>query len=134
VLGVLAIGSVVLFVASAVGVPFFIVRMPPDYFSRRERRRLGLPQSAPSRWWWVARISKNALGVLLLTAGVVMLVLPGQGVATLFVALLLLDFPGKRRLQRRIIAVPQVLRSLNRLRARAGQPPLARDELTRGRS
>ena len=134
VLGALAIGSVVLFVASAVGVPYFVVRMPADYFSRRERRRFGLKGRARSKWQTVARVVQNVLGVWLLLAGVAMLVLPGQGIATLVVALLLLDFPGKRRLQRRIVSVPHVLRALNALRARAGQPPLLREELTRGRT
>jgi hypothetical protein len=52
-----------------------------------------------------------------------MLVLPGQGVLTLCVSLFLLDFPGKRRLERRILGYPPVLHALNRLRTRAGQPP-----------
>ena len=70
------------------------------------------------------RLAKNGLGVVLLAAGIAMLVLPGQGLLTLVVALILLDFPGKRRLQRRIVYAPRVLAALNALRRRAGREPL----------
>ena len=133
VLGALAAASVLLFVASIVGVPFFLVRMPSDYFSRRERNRLGLDVPTRARWRRAAELAKNLLGILLLVAGVAMLVLPGQGVLTLFVALLLVDFPGKRKLQRRIVARPRVLGAINALRRRAGQPPLERELLIKGR-
>jgi hypothetical protein len=36
----------------------------------------------------------------------------------------LLDFPGKRRLERKIVSQPAVLRGINKLRHRFGQPPL----------
>jgi hypothetical protein len=51
-------------------------------------------------------------------------VLPGQGLLTILIALILLDFPGKRSLERRIIARPKVLRAVNGLRTKAGRPPL----------
>ena len=129
VLGALAVGSVALFVASLIGVPVFIARMPPDYFSRRERRRLGLSRPPLSALHLAGRIAKNLLGLLLLVAGLVMLLAPGQGLLTIIVALLFLDFPGKRPLQRRIVASPRVLRALNALRRRAGRPPLQRAAL-----
>jgi hypothetical protein len=133
VLGAIAIGSAALFVGSAVGVPWVVCRMPPDYFSRRERDRLGLEPSARSRWLVLVRVAKNGMGVVLLLAGTAMLVLPGQGLLTIIVSLFLLDFPGKRRLQRRIVAAPRVLGALNALRRRAGRPPLERAALTRDR-
>ena len=52
-----------------------------------------------------------------------MLVLPGQGILTILAGIMLLDFPGKHRLLRWIVAHPQVLRTLNWLRRR-GHPPL----------
>ena len=39
----------------------------------------------------------------------------------------MLDFPGKRRLERRLIGRPRILRSINRLRARFNRPPLVMD-------
>jgi hypothetical protein len=56
--------------------------------------------------------------------GLLMLVLPGQGLLTLLAGLLLLDLPGKRRLERRIIGSPRVLGVVNALRKRWKRPPL----------
>ena len=41
---------------------------------------------------------RNAVGLVLVTAGLAMLVLPGQGIITLLVGIILMDFPGKHRL------------------------------------
>ena len=60
-------------------------------------------------------------------AGLAMLVLPGQGLLTILIGLMLLDFPGKRRLERRIVARPAILAMLNRMRARRGRDPLRVD-------
>jgi hypothetical protein len=53
-----------------------------------------------------------------------MLVLPGQGVLTILLGIALLDLPGKRHLERRLIALPTVLRTINKLREKFGRPPL----------
>jgi hypothetical protein len=39
---------------------------------------------------------------------------------------MLLEFPGKRSLERRLLARPRVLETMNRIRARLGRPPLVR--------
>src|SRR5439155_1676482 len=59
---------------------------------------------------------KNLLGVLFVLAGIAMLVLPGQGLLTMLIGLSFLDFPGKRDQERKIISVPMVLQTINRLR------------------
>jgi hypothetical protein len=130
-LSALAVGSVTLFLATTVGVPLLVARLPADYFSRRERDRYGMSRPPQSRWKIVARVAKNVVGWVLLAAGLAMLVLPGQGLLTIVVALLLVDFPGKPALQRRLIASRRVLDGVNRLRRRAGQPPMLREELLR---
>jgi hypothetical protein len=53
-----------------------------------------------------------------------MLFLPGQGLLTMITGLLLIDYPGKFRLERKIVNTPAVLKSLNWLRAKAKKPPL----------
>ncbi len=53
-----------------------------------------------------------------------MLVAPGPGVVTLLAAVMLLDFPGKRTLEQRFLALPAVLSTINKMRQRANQPPL----------
>jgi hypothetical protein len=122
-LGALAVVSVVTFAASLVGVPFFLARIPADYYSRSESKRL---RRAPSRRpaHVLVVLGKNALGAVLVVLGVLMLVLPGQGVLTLLIGLFLLDFPGKYRLERRLIGSKRVLPIVNALRARWNRPPL----------
>jgi len=126
VLATLGVVSVALFVLSAAGIPWFIARVPADYFSRRELFEMSMPSGPRSVWRLVGRVLKNLLGVVLLVAGIAMLALPGQGLLTIFVSLLLLEFPGKRRLERRLIAWPPLYRAINALRRRAGRPPLER--------
>jgi len=43
---------------------------------------------------------KNLLGVLLFMLGLIMLVTPGQGILTLLFGLMLMNFPGKYRVER----------------------------------
>lgn len=99
--------------------PPVVSRLPADYFvkKRGEQRRTGARS-------WLAFIGKNALGVLFLIAGVAMLVLPGQGVLTVLVGLLLVDFPGKRKLELKLVRRPRVLKFLNRMREKRGKPAL----------
>jgi hypothetical protein len=78
---------------------------------------------------WVLRsgavIAKNAIGVLLVLLGIVMALpaVPGQGLLTLLVGLMLVDFPGRRALEYKLISRPSVLRAVNRLRTMFSRPP-----------
>lgn len=116
----LSLGSLVL---TAVLLPVFVVRLRPDYF-------LAARQDLAARrgpLQWLERIARNLFGVLFVLAGLAMIVLPGQGLLTIFIGLLLVDFPGKRALERRIVRRPRILALMNRLRARHGKPPLLVD-------
>ena len=53
--------------------------------------------------------------------------MPGQGLLTILVGLLMLDIPGKRRLELAIVRRGPVLGSINKLRARFRRPPLRVD-------
>ncbi len=120
----LGVFSAVTFVASVIGVPFFLSRLPADYFSARERRALGIPEQRPNVLRVALRVLRNLLGLVLVLLGIAMLVLPGQALLTLLIGVLLLDFPGKRKFERSVIARPWVLRTINALRRRTGQPPI----------
>lgn len=124
VLTLLVSTSVLLFALSLIGLPLVLARMPTDFFSRPERSRLGLAERERPFWFIILRSSRNALGGILLALGLLMLVVPGQGLLTILVALFLIDFPGKHRLQRWIISRPAVHQPVNALRRRAGRPPL----------
>ena len=115
--------SVVLFVGSLVILPVLVAAMRTDYFitpSRDDHTWLGRHPAARM----TARVLKNTLGAVLLVAGLAMLVLPGQGILTMLVALSLLEFPGKRRLELRLIRQRLVLGPVNWIREKAGRPPL----------
>jgi hypothetical protein len=112
---------------------YVLVQISPMYF-----------QDSHSREFWVnrhrllrlpARISKNILGALLAVLGIILALpgVPGQGLLTVLIGLVLLDLPGKRRLERQIVSRPRVLRAINRLRKRFGQAPLVLGS-RRGRS
>ncbi|HYW79916.1 MAG TPA: PGPGW domain-containing protein [Thermoguttaceae bacterium] len=119
----LAAISAITFVATLIVVPWLIVRIPEDYFEAPRRHRMPwADQHAVVRV--VLLIGKNLLACVLLVAGVAMLLLPGQGILTLLVGILLLNFPGKYELERWLIRRHPVLRSVNWLRRRAGHGPL----------
>jgi hypothetical protein len=67
---------------------------------------------------------KNLLGIIFLCAGFLMLFLPGQGLLTLLVGLMIMNYPGKYALERWLIQRPFVLPAVNWLRAKYDHPPL----------
>jgi hypothetical protein len=122
----LAALSIATFVASLVLVPLLIVRLPADYFSGSRRHRTPWAEQHPVVRT-VLRAGKNVLGAIFALAGVAMLVLPGQGILTILIGIVLVDFPGKYGLERWIVSRGTVLRSMNWLRRRAGRAPLVID-------
>ena len=70
----------------------------------------------------IAGYATVALGIVLALPGV-----PGQGLLLILIGLTLLNFPGKRRLERQLIRRASVLRVINRLRAHFHHPPLELD-------
>jgi hypothetical protein len=119
----IAIVSTGMLIAALIAVPLLIVRIPDDYFAHP--RRAGAVWNRKRPWFrWVWLIAKNALGGALFVAGALMLVLPGQGLLTLLIAVALLDFPGKFRLQRWIATRRGVIDSINWIRKKAGKQPL----------
>lgn len=117
------IGSIAVLVLGIVLVPVVVTRLPADYFTARDpqRSRAGGPGRVALYWL------RNLLGALLVIAGVLMLVLPGQGVLTILAGISLLDFPGKRKLQLKLLRIPQIQRAIDGIRRRAGKPPLQID-------
>ncbi len=100
-----------------------IIWLPEDYLCDESRWYQRLRRHHPLVYWLIFLL-KNALGLMLVAAGVVMLFLPGQGVLTLTLGILLLDFPGKHAVVSRMLSRPSVLRLINRIRQWAGRPPL----------
>ncbi|NCC26104.1 MAG: hypothetical protein EOM25_13060 [Deltaproteobacteria bacterium] len=113
------LGSGLLFVATLTLLPWLAARLPQDYLTAEKPLKKKRPWIA-----WPALIFKNALGLALIALGLAMLVLPGQGLLTVIVGLGLVDFPGRRSLERHCLAHPRVFPALNWLRAQKGRPPL----------
>ena len=68
-------------------------------------------------------LAKNLVGGLVAFGGVVMLVTPGPGIGGIVLGLALMNFPGKFRLERRLITLPGVWQGVNWLRRQAGASP-----------
>jgi hypothetical protein len=66
------------------------------------------------------KIGKNALGLVLLAGGVLMLFLPGQGLLTIFMGAVLIDYPKKKLIERRFIKTAFILKGLNWIRIKGG--------------
>ena len=122
-LGWIAVISGLVFVGSLFLVPWLAVRIPEDYFARPRPPRSPFADEHP-QLRWIGLILKNLLGGLLFLSGLAMLLLPGQGLLTLAIGTMLLDFPGKFRLEAKIVRFGPVLKSINWLRRRSHAPPL----------
>jgi hypothetical protein len=128
VVTIAVVASLVTVVAGAVAVPWYFCRIPANHFADQDRPSSPLI-GASSPWRLPLMVLKNVAAFLLVLIGVLLLVLPGQGLLTIAAGLLVLDFPGRRRFQRWLVSRRPVLQALNALRRRAHQPPL---ELERG--
>lgn len=114
--------SAVMFIGTLVAIPWAVARLPVDYFVG-PRRSLH-PESRHPVLAFARRLARNTLGVVLVVAGVAMLVLPGQGILTMLLGVALVDFPGKREFEQRLLRQRHVRKSLQWLRKRADREPL----------
>jgi hypothetical protein len=96
-----------------------VMRIPSDYFKDEKTPSTALGGTSCSK-----RTLWNVLGCVLVVAGIAMLVLPGQGLLTIFAGLLIMDFPGKYRIERRLASIPGLLKVVNAIRRKAGGDPL----------
>ena len=116
--------SVITLVLSTVGALAFITYIPDDYFLEGQTSVMSrLRQRGLFRWLLVLLV-RQVVGIVLLLFGIATLVLPGQGLLTVFAALCVLEYPGKHRLIHRIVCQRHIQQALNSLRRRANKPPL----------
>jgi hypothetical protein len=102
-----------------------MVKMPANYFSTHYQQDF-----MPNTPWfarWGAVIGKNLVGLMLIVAGIAMLIGPGQGILTILIGLILVDIPGKRPIEAKLIQRPNVLYAVNKLRKKYNKPPLIID-------
>jgi hypothetical protein len=115
--------SLLMFVATLIVFPLVVIFLPQDYFVRHERDPAHQKRRHPAVWLALT-VLKNIFGWVLILAGIAMLVLPGQGLLSILIGATLANFPGKYLLERRLVRPPAVSKTLNRIRVRAGKPPL----------
>jgi hypothetical protein len=120
----LFLGSLLL---SFVAIGIVMVKIPANYFSTHYVQDF-LPNS-PWIVRWGAVILKNLLGAFLIIVGILLSLpgVPGQGLLTILLGLIMLDIPGKRPIEARIIKRPTILSAINNLRAKYSKPPLILD-------
>jgi hypothetical protein len=114
--------SILTFIGTILLIPVILIRMSADYFVKPERTPFFKRQHPLIRLFGL--MLKNLVGIIFLIAGFVMLFIPGQGLLTMFIGLTLINFPGKRKLERKLIFHPKIVPAINMIRAKAGKRPL----------
>tara|TARA_Y100000589_G_scaffold73493_1_gene66624 strand:- start:896 stop:1309 length:414 start_codon:yes stop_codon:yes gene_type:complete len=120
---ILGISSIAILVISALSIGYFIKKIPYDYFLNDKRGMSRYKDNNPILWIITLAV-KNLVGYCLILGGILMLVLPGQGLLTILVGLMLSDYPGKFKLEKRIIKTSLVLKTVNWYRAKSGIQPI----------
>ena len=110
---------------------FLVQKDDKERFSKKNFRVVS--KRKPSKWQehkpilrLVVLFGKNIIGFSLIIGGLLMLVLPGQGLLTIVTGLLLINYPGKYKLEQKLVTIPSIFRALNWIRVKANKPPLKR--------
>ncbi len=114
--------SALMFVISLLLTPYLLGKIPIEYFVHTNQHKLEIKHPGHL----IVVIIRTLIGFVLLLAGIVMLVTPGQGVISILLGLFLMEFPGKRRLELELIHHDPTFKTLNWLRAKANKPPFMR--------
>lgn len=119
-----ALLMVVTFVVATSLVTLVVVKLPATYFHPSHDRDLWSDRNRAIRW--TGLVIKNLSGLILVLLGIAMSLpgVPGPGVLTILFGIMLLDFPGKRRLEYKLVSHPKVLKAINALRKKYDKAPL----------
>lgn len=121
---ILPVIIIVTTLATLASISMLLISLPSDYFTRKKRAsRIKNPVLR-----LLLRLLKNVCGLVFLIAGFIMLFTPGPGILSVLVGVILCDFPGKRKVERKIIERPVVLSMTNRIRARYNRPLIVLDD------
>jgi len=117
--------SIFILIISVFMMMLIISFLPEDYFKSENRNLISSVQN--SRYpllKLLVLITKNFFGVLLLLSGILMLVLPGQGILTIITGLVFMDYPGKYKFERKLLRQKGVINSINWIRSLLNKPSL----------
>jgi hypothetical protein len=117
VIAVIWLAATALTIAAAAAI---VVRLPPSYFCEDDAHH------AARSWRSPRGFGRNVLGLALIVLGLLLSIpgVPGQGLLTLLIGLMLVDFPGRRRAEKALARRRGILAAMNRIRARFGHAPL----------
>jgi hypothetical protein len=115
--------SVLASLGGMVVVVIVLVKLPSGYFGDSATMQ-PRPDARPVMRWATVLL-KNFVGSMLVVLGVIMSVpgIPGPGIVTTVLGLMLLDFAAKRRWARWFISRAPILRATNSLRRKYGKLP-----------
>lgn len=114
-------------IVSVLVVGYVLARLPADFFVNHAARGTRVRHPV-LRVLWIGL--RNLFGYFLIALGIVLSFpgVPGQGLLTILMGIILIDFPGKYGVERWFISRRPVLAGVNRLRARLKRPPLILEE------
>jgi len=119
----LGASSILIFIISILGISWFVAQIPEDYFLSSKRK--------PSKWQehkpvlrLMVLFGKNIIGFSLIIGGLLMLVLPGQGLLTILLGLIFSDYPGKYKLEKKLITIKPIYRYINWVRKKSDIEPI----------
>ena len=120
---ILWFGSISLFVFwfSLLSIKWLVSLIPEDYYINKKDSKI---KTNNILIWYIVLVFKNLIGYSLILGGIMMLVLPGQGLFTIIIGLMMSNYPGKYSLEKKFIAIPTVLKSINWLRRKSNKPPI----------
>lgn len=128
-LAILGVSSALMLVATAIAVPWIVLRLPSDALRRPN------PLDAWGKQHPILRVlvlvGRNLIGIPLVLLGIVLSVplVPGQGILTILLGLLIMEFPGKWWLEHKVAGHPLVMRLLNWIRRKGHKEPLDPPEI-----
>ncbi|MAH79665.1 MAG: hypothetical protein CMQ77_02725 [Gammaproteobacteria bacterium] len=117
----LSLLSFFIFIFSLVSIKWLVALIPIDYFVYKKNSKF---KTKYPFTWLISMIIKNIIGYLLIVGGILMLVLPGQGLFTIFIGLMMSNYPGKYYIEKKIIAIPSILKTINWLRKQSNKEPI----------
>jgi len=107
------------FFASLLLIPLFICRLADDYFLHLHEHNKA--EDTHPLVFIFFRLFRYLFGAILLTAGLMMIFLPGQGLLTMMLGLSLLDFPGKQKAVDALFQIQSIRKTLNWIRIKGSR-------------
>ena len=112
--------SALIFIGFLVATPIIIIHLPSDFF---HKRMAPLHENAHLSVFKICYlIVKNFFNAALVSVGIALIFLPGQGIFAIVIGVSLMNIPGKHKMMCRIVRTKWLMRSLNRFRFRFNKP------------